>query len=128
MMPSLSLMVTFPLPPDELRANRRMGGHWGPVHKAKSAYELACRACILAAKEKGLKTPSPGSYPLHVYLEMYLGKGQRCDPTDAGAWTKSVWDSLVYMEIWPGDSAAVINPFTVEVHRDAVTPRLEIWW
>ena len=121
----LSRRVSFPLPPDELRTNRRMGGHWGPVNDAKQKYGLACRADIRAA---GLTSPGPGAFPLHIWLIVYLGKGQRADPSDVGSWMKGAFDCLVTEEVLPGDSSAAINPFTVEVRRDWERPRLEIWW
>ena len=112
-------IIVLPLPPDTLRVNHRLGRHWGPLHRDKADYRTACLLLL-----KGQVWLVDG-YPVHLEATLYLGKGQRCDPTDAGSWCKVCVDCLVTAGLLAGDSAAHINPFTARVERDWKNPRVE---
>lgn len=116
----------FPLPPDSLRTNRRMGQHYGPVQKARKAYHAACTAAVVAA---GLLGEDRGGYPVHLYVTAFLGPRQRADASDVGGWGKTAIDVLVEMGVLRGDGSASVNPFTASVRTDdRQHPRLEVWW
>lgn len=117
--------ITLPLPPDSLRTNNRMGRHWGTLNKEKKAYKLACALAVRAAR---LTDDDNGRYPAHLTLTVYLGKGQRLDPSDAGTFAKAAIDVLVEERVFRGDNSTYINPFTARVERDAHNPRLELSW
>lgn len=119
--------ITLPLPPSELRVNRRMGEHWGAYHKAQKRYRRDCDAVLLLKAPKDVDE-SRWQYPVSMRAVLYLGKWQRVDPSDAGSWIKTAIDCLVAWRILPDDGYRYINPFTVEVKRDLANPRLEISW
>lgn len=114
--------VTLDLPLDELRANRRIGEHWGPLHEAKVNYRTLCH---LRLKEQGAR-PYQGEYPVALVATAYLGKGQRCDPSDLGTWAKVAIDVLVASGLLAGDDASHVRPFVALVERDRKQPRLEL--
>ena len=116
----------FPLPPDELRVNRRMGQHWGNQHRAKKDYQEDCGIEALA-HEKAIAWRSAWMLErCHLVAVAYLGARQRCDPSDLGSWCKVPLDVLVAQGILASDSAACVRSFTAIVERDARNPRLEI--
>lgn len=116
-----ALTYTFPLPPDELRTNRRMGGHWGPLNKVKNAYKLVCQ---MAIREQGI--PHDTIRRCTVTLTAYLGKRQRCDPFDLGGWSKVPLDMLVKLGVLTDDQASCILLGIVRVDRDWDDTRLVI--
>lgn len=118
---SLLLRIVFPLPPISLKANRRMGQHWGGTHRDKASYR---DACILTVKH--ILRRSETKQTCHMVATVYLGARQRCDPSDLGAWCKVPIDVLVSEGFIASDSAACIKSFTAIVERDATNPRLEI--
>ena len=113
------LTITFPLPPDELKVNRRMGQHWGIQHRLKDDYRMICRLLARQQCQDSLKV-------CRMTATVYLGHRQRCDPSDLGSWCKVPIDALVAEGILLTDSSACIRSFTAFVERDAENPRLEI--
>lgn len=114
-------LYVFPLPPDELRPNVRIGGHWGPLNKVRQQYALAC--CLLIQQ---VAVPSCLTH-CEMHVTAYLGKRQRCDPPDVGAWAKVAIDALVTTDVIADDNNACIRLFSARVsggERD--NPRLEI--
>lgn len=118
-----SFTFMFPLPPAELKTNRRMGQYWGNLHRLKASYRTACDMVLL---HRGTQAKRVTVDSCHIVATAYLGKGQRCDPSDLGAWVKSPIDALVTGGWLASDSAAVVKSFTAIVERDAANPRLEI--
>lgn len=125
-MSEAELFFTFPLPPDELKVNRRMGQHWGAGHHLKTGYRTACELVVNYWKSgPGRWAISPVS-SCSMTVTAYLGARQRCDPSDLGAWCKVPIDALVKKGVLKSDSSACIKSFTPFVERDAKNPRLEI--
>lgn len=115
-----SQVYTFDLPPISLKTNRRMGGHWSATHSLKVAYRDIC-ALRVKSQHRGETIKA-----CHVTATVYLGKGQRCDPSDLGSWAKVPIDTLVAGGAIASDSASCIKRFTAIVERDPGNPRLEI--
>ncbi len=114
-------VYTFPLPPDELRPNRRMGGHWATTNRLKLNYKESCGWVI---HEAGV----PSSPIKHCRLTMtaYLGKRQRVDLPDLGSWGKAAIDAMVSMGVLVDDQASCVSEFTTRVDRDWQNPRLVV--
>ena len=132
-------MVTLGLPPNELRANRRSGQHWaakvtdefGRKHSLNAIKTEYMNQCLTLLHNQGYRGSNIfwlSDGPWHVTVTIYLAKGQRVDPSDVGFWIKVPIDAMVKARVFPNDSAAWLNPFTVEVKRDPANPRLEISW
>lgn len=128
--------ITLPLPPNELRANRRAGQHWANLDAIKNSYADLCSVAIKdwwratdGAKWAILNAIAKRRQPIPVTATIYLGKWQRLDAPDAGFFIKAGIDRLVAHNVFAGDSAAHINPFTAVICRDWKNPRVVItWW
>ena len=117
--------VTIGVPPDTLRVNRRLGRQWVSSHADKTRYQ---QDVFRAWKTAGCPVMQP-PWPVHLYVTLYLGKGQRCDAVDALTWCKAGLDSLTGVAgIAPDDGASYICPVTVDVGRDRERPRIELRW
>lgn len=120
--PRVPLEIWLPLPPDSLRANRRLGTHWGRTNGIKRDYKAFC--LLKLRSDRALAWDGP--YPITLTATAYLAKGQRCDPSDLGTWLKPAIDVLVEARLLAGDDGAHINPFVARVERDRENPRVEI--
>lgn len=121
--------ITLPLPPNSLRVNQSKGVHWGSIESEKSRYLLECMAMLNPQMEALGPVSAPAAWPVHLRVKLYLGKGQRCDPSDVGTWVKRALDYLVQRGLFPDDSSTYINPFTAEVDgSDRRHPRVVFQW
>ena len=118
-------LYTFPLPPIELKTNRRRGQHWGALHQIKKGYEMECLAAWSVMPEED-RRPDPHIMHCYMIVTAYLGTGQSCDPSDLGSWAKSAVDFMVKKKVIASDSSACVSEFTTYVSRDRKWPRLEI--
>ena len=119
---ALLARFVFPLPPIELKANRRMGQRWGGTQSLKSSYRTICDMILL---DKGRREGGVTVGSCHIIPTVYLGKGQRCDLPDLGSWCKTPIDALATGGWITTDSAACIKSFTAIPGRDAKNPRVE---
>ena len=117
--------LVLPLPPNELRLNRRIGGYRGKLG-LKERYMQDCQMAALtqAAQWKGI----PQAWPVHLTATAFLPARWRADPADLGGWVKGALDSLVKMGVFPDDDSKYIRPFTSDVQHDKTNPRLELEW
>ena len=117
--------LVLPLPPNELRLNKRIGGHRGKMG-LKDRYMHDCKMAALtqAAQWKGI----PQTWPVCVKGTVFLPARWRADCADVGGWAKSALDALVEMGVWPDDDSRYIRPFVGDVQHDKTNPRLELEW
>lgn len=118
--------LVLPLPPNELRLNRRIGGYRGKMGlKDRYAEDCQKEALLQAAQWRGI----PQQWPVPVKGTVYLpSRRWRADPSDVGGWCKAALDSLVKMGVFPDDNARYIKPFIGDVEYDPSRPRLELEW
>jgi len=121
--PPRNYRITFPLPPIALKVNARMGAHWGPKNDIKVRYQAEC---VKAIKEQ-ITLTNQVMRRCEIEYRVYLGKGQRADPSDIGSWCKSLFDCLVAMAVIASDSSSCITRLDLAgVGRDWDNPRVEI--
>ena len=118
--------LILPLPPKELKVNRALGVHWGSTRPFRKAYQL--QVAVAARAQRAVWEGKPQPYPVAVRVVAYLGKGQRCDISDLGSWTKGLWDALIAVGVWRDDGSKFLRPMTFDVARDAANPRVEVVW
>ncbi len=118
--------LTLDLPPDELRVNRTKGRSYLSWLKAKHDYQNAC--CMAALTQERAWRGKAAVWPVDLRCVVFLGKGQRCDPTDAGTWFKAGIDALVQYGVFPDDNASRFRSFKVTISRDWAAPRVELEW
>ena len=117
----MSLNLTMPLPPTELKANYRTGRGWRSLVKIKEAYKQECALALLTFNRKTEMFDK-----CEMVLTFYLGKGQRADPSDGGYWAKTMIDYLQEAMIIKSDSFACIRRFTVCMGERSSVPRIEV--
>ena len=119
------VLITLPLPPIELKANRTMGQKWKSSYSVKTAYGLEAWQELLRQRPWPVTTV----WPVHLYVMVYVGKGMQLpDLSDAGTWCKVACDLMVHAGIFPDDGPKYIKPFTADADRDWKRPRVEFSW
>ncbi len=118
--------LTLDLPPDELRVNRTRGRSYLSWLRAKDEYKEAC--WMAALTQQGAWRGKAVEWPADLRSVVFLGKRQRCDPSDFGSWFKAGIDALVQFGVFPDDNASRFRSFKVTVGRDWVYPRVELYW